>query len=248
MAPKSSGREALRPSGALGNLLPRSQRDAAATAIQRTWRGGKEHDSVADDSARDTPYKNAAHYKFATHGFSGQAKQRNDRIPGSTETEWSAYESTAGLGPETPALLSSHQRRQGVKDAVSTLYEDGVAPEGAEYEPNGIHTMRANSAWLLGLAHRNAPAVLTTQVDRNTLVRYDLSSTALARELVGMTNSGHFEAGENVGPWQTLTPTATASTARLEDFQTPTSMPLSFVEDTLDQGGVDTSKLNTARK
>ena len=236
-----SSSQTYRRSDGPDGLVPRSRREAAATDIQRSWRGAQERDAVAEESASHTPYENRVHYQLATHGYSAEARQRNDRIPGSTETEWAAYQSTASLGPRAPALLSSHQRRAALDEAVSALY-GGVAPEGAECQPNGIHTMRANSAWLIGLAHRNVPAVLTTPVERNTLVRYDMTSTALARELVGMTNSGHFEVADG-GPWQALTPTDTASSARLEDFRTPASMSLADVKRTLDERGIDTSRL-----
>ena len=226
----------------LDGLRRRKAPDDAEVTIQKHWRGAAQRDHNAREAAGTTPYPNEFHYKMAMNGYSQKAKDHEVDHPGSLATEWSAYESTSGLSAERPALLSSHQRRGAVEDAISTIYGN-TAPKGAEYQPNGIHTMRSNSAWLLGLAHHGVPAVLTTPVERQTVMRYDLNSTALARELTGMLQSGHFEAGAPLGPWQTLAPTASAPSARLVDFRTPPAMPLESVKAILDEANIDTSRL-----
>lgn len=57
------------------------------------------------------------------------------------------------------------------------LYEGEPVPDGAIYTTE-YHDMRVNSAWILGLAHRAVPVVMTAALDDATVVRQSLHESA----------------------------------------------------------------------
>jgi hypothetical protein len=254
---------ALRPEAEASR--PRQQAEAllrneAAATIQAHWRGGEQRKVNALEAQRTTPYPNAMSYRMATHSFSAQALE----LPtGRRENDgWKSYASTQTVPPRSVALLHSFQREAELEAASQRLYGN-AEPDGVIYSPYGEsqHDMRVNSAWVLGLAHAGMPAVLTAKLDDETVVRRrardiappeeqntDFNLSALAREVIGMTGSGHYRvASRTMMGMQVLVPTATAAQAKLVDFKTPYGMPQGELKERLDEAGIDTRGLTDPR-
>jgi len=239
--------------------LGRRQRlspDEAATAIQARWHGARQRVINAEVAQGLTPYRSEMHYKMATHSYSGEV-QRLDREGGPRENNgWPAYSLTKAAPRGSLALLHSFQRGDDLAEVKESLYPNDV-PEGVIYNPDGNHDMRVNSAWMLGLAHHGMPAVMTGALDDTTVVRSsareslpedeqttDSNLSALAREVLGMTESGHYRVGDSLLGKQVLVPTASAAKATLKDFKTPFGIPQDELKRRLDHAGIDTSELS----
>lgn len=258
-APAAPSRHQRQPSGALAGLAPMKRApvgpDEAATAIQAHWRGARQRELNAPAAQEHTPYRNEAQFKMATNGYSGEATKAQDPDGGRENSGWKAYAAARDAPPDALALLHSFQRPQQLRKAKQTLF-GGKPPAGAVYQPKGAHDMRVNSAWMLGLAHRGTPAVMTAALDKRTIVRNearkslpvkeqtpDKHLSALAREVVGMTHSGHFSVGEPLNGMQVLVANPSAAKATLQDFQTPGGMPQAELKQRLEQVGINTSGL-----
>ncbi len=127
------------------------------------------------------------------------------------------------------------------------------ANKGNIYNPR-VHNMRVNSYWLLGLAHHQREAALTTPLDDKTLVRKSAKNkpveerntehklSALGREVLGMVQNGHFVPSydSSLGI-QILRPTPQAQFAKLEDFKTPLGMKKEEIKERLAAKGIDVS-------
>jgi len=246
---QSSILDGLPPSGAL------SQRNKAATTIQAHWRGGQIRDLMATAAQESAPYPNETHYKMATNGYSGKA-QRVDALDGPRGNNgWLPYAWAHTAPRNSLALLHSFQRKDKLEETKQTLY-NGAEPDGVVYNPYGTHDMRTNCAWLLGVAHRGISAVMTVELDDVTVVRSKARKnapveeqttasnlSALAREVVGMTQSGHFRVGEPLHDMQVLVPNPSAAKATLNDFKTPFGMPQDELKRKLDEAGINTDGL-----
>jgi hypothetical protein len=261
-ASSPSGHPAASPRGAgvLDGLAqrPPSTQDEAATAIQAHWRGAHQRDVNAKEAQGRTPYRSEMHYQMASHGYSGEAqpmKGFSEGTSGPREKEWVVYESTRHVPKGSLALLHSRQQEQKKDEMKQALYQDQV-PKGVVYDPGDEHDMRVNSAWMLGLAHHRVPTVMASALDDVTVVRKsareeapeeqntDSNLSALAREVIAMTGSGHSRVGGTLLGKQVLVPTPSASNATLADFKTPSGMPQEEVKRKLDQAGIDTAGLS----
>jgi hypothetical protein len=233
-----------------------AQHDAAAR-IQAHFRGGRQRDVNARHAQAHAPYRNLMHYKMATHAYSGEAAEAAVDRDADASDEWLMYLSAMAAPTGQVAFLHSFQREGDLEGAKQWLY-NGNPPVGSIYSPpDDVHDMRTNSAWMLGLAHNAMPAMLTTTLDGSSIVRNsawenkppeecttERNLSALAREVVGMTGSGHYAVGEWMHGRQMLRPTASAARAALADFRTPSGMPYAELKGKLDEAGVDTSRLH----
>ncbi|MGM9491164.1 hypothetical protein [Ideonella sp. YS5] len=249
-----------RGAGVLDGLAQRRSpsQDEAATTLQAHWRGAHQRDVNARDAQGHTPYRSELHYQMASHGYCVEAqpmKRFSDGTTGPREKEWVVYESTRHVPKGSLALLHSRQQEQEKDEMKQALYQ-GQVPKGVVYDPGDEHDMRVNSAWMLGLAHHRVPTVMASALDDVTVVRKsareeapeeqntDSNLSALAREVMAMTGSGHFRLGGALLGKQVLVPTPSASNATLADFKTPSGMPQEEVKRKLDQAGIDTAGLS----
>lgn len=249
----------IRQAGVLDGLPPgraMTGRDKAAVTIQAHWRGGQQRDLNATTAQDHTPYRTEAHFKIATHGYSGEALHGDGSHGPSENNGWQAYTRARKVRRNSLALLHSFQRRDKFEEAKQVFYTNKV-PEGAIYKPLGTHDMRVNSAWMLGLAHKGTPAVITAELDNQTVVRSsareslpaemqttDHNLSALAREVLGLTQHGHFSVGEPLNHMQVLVPNPSAAKATLNDFRTPGGMPQDELKNKLDEAGINTAGLS----
>lgn len=231
----------------------------AATKIQATWRGMdvRHQRALTEQCVDNTPYQSKARYLLATGAYAPVTLR--DRPIGSPErdAEWGVYQSTGKIDPGQPALLHSFQRR-GDFFRVVQRFGTPTDPEiGNIYSPDafGPHDMKANSAWLLGLAHNKIPAYLTTALDDATLVRQSAAagppeqrntehnSSAYVREVMAMVQNRHFYAWSAPTGEQFLLPAAKAGAATLEDMKTPSGMPKDKIKAILASRGVNVSAI-----
>jgi hypothetical protein len=233
-----------------------AERTKAAATIQAHWRGGQQRDLNASEAQGHAPYRNETHYKMATNGYSGEVLHADGPHGPRGNNGWLAYAWAHTAPRNSLALLHSFQRKDKLAEAKQALY-NGAEPDGVIYAPNGTHDMRVNSAWMLGLAHNQTPAVMTAELDDVTVVRSsarnhapveeqttDSNLSALAREVVGMTQSGHFRVGDPLHEMQVLVPNPSAAKATLNDFKTPFGMPQDELKRKLDDAGLNTSGLS----
>lgn len=248
------------PSGELAGLSairrPPPEPNEAAATIQAGWRGGRQRELNAAAAQQHTPYRNEAQYKMATNGYSDEAMKADGPGGWRENNGWKSYAAAREAPPGALALLHSFQRKEALQKAKQALFK-GKPPPGAVYEPKGAHDMRVNSAWMLGLAHRGTPALMTARLDKQNIVRNEARKSlpaaqqttehhlsALAREVVGMTQNGHFSVGEPLNGMQVLVANPSAAKATLKDFATPGGMPETELKRRLDEVGIDTAGLN----
>lgn len=239
------------------------QQNRAAEKIQAIWRGYAVRSEFSSKEQQSTPYASLGQFQRATYSFS--FRNLKDWPIGSNQrqAEYRIYQTTNRIPSEQPAFLHSYRRESALNSAMNaynvSLESIESVDAGNIYEPfviaDGVHTMKINSVWLLGLAHHQKSAVLTTSLDDETLVRgpaegnaeHNVSLSALGREVLGMVQNGHFAPQYDEGSGlQVLMPTPQARLAKLEDFKTPSGMKKEEIKEKLAAKGVDVSKITTS--
>lgn len=231
----------------------------AATRIQSVFRGASVRRKNAAAMQAVTPYPSRGHYDLATHNFAMDQRGRSALLK---KVDWKVYESTGRIAAtEQPAFLHSFQRVTDFDDELKArgtsrfeLHQEGNVYEPSAYGGPKQHDMRSNSAWMLGLAHHQAPAVMTTPLDDQTLVREsaqkekkdagtDQHFSAFGREVLGMVQHGHFAPVAGPRNKQVLKPSEAAKRATLADFKTPRGKPQSEIKAALKAKGIDVSRI-----
>lgn len=252
-----------------------SRRERAARTIQRIWRGGVQRQENAE-LAFQVPYITPFAFCAATNSYAlkFRAGQHDGvesyRATTSDEfmafrarqrTGWEIYRSTAS-DKFANAYLYSFRR---IEERDANLRRDHPAgvPEGALYRrgESKDHNMRDNCIWLMGLSHHNKGAVLTTDLDDETIIRRrarreaspkeqttERNLSALSREVLGMVESGHFVV-ERDGSRTTLVPRKpkqdeSTRMAKLTDFKTPRGIERSELIRRFKEKGVNASHIS----
>ena len=239
------------------------QQNRAAEKIQALWRGYAIRSEFASKEQQLTPYASLGQFQRATYSFS--LRNLKDWPIGSNQrqAEYRIYQSTNRISSEQPAFLHSYRRESALNSAMNSYNVSLESIESVDagniYEPfviaDGAHNMKINSVWLLGLAHHQKSAVLTTSLDDETLVRkaaegdaeHNVSLSALGREVLGMVQNGLFTPQYDEGSrLQVLMPTPQARLAKLADFKTPSGMKKEEIKEKLAAKGIDVSKITTS--
>ncbi|WP_175891663.1 hypothetical protein [Burkholderia cepacia] len=231
-------------------------KSAAATTIQRIWRGARQRRHNAELAQQNTPHQTNIEYFMATHAYSvknvAASSNQNRQI------QARAYRDTAFIPKDGFAYLHSFQRQHEFKEFIKKIAEHPPS-QGEIYRPGAPenHDMKANNAWLLGLAHHKKSLVLSVPLDDTTIVRNssrdspqelqttDHNLSALAREVLGLVQSGHYSVSNLINPdtgnieAQAFEPKPSAKHAKLEDFQTPHGMPKPQLRSVLQHAGVN---------
>lgn len=252
-----------------------SRRERAARTIQRLWRGGVQRQKNAE-LPFPVPYKTPFAFCAATNSYAlkFRARQRDgERLYRATtsdefmafrarqRTGWEIYRSTGSDKFENAYLYSF--RRMEERDANLRRDHPAGVPEGALYRrgESKDHNMRDNCMWLMGLSHHKKGAVLTTNLDDETIIRRrarqeaspkeqttERNLSALSREVMGMVESGHFVVERN-GSRTTLVPRKpeqgeSTRVAKLTDFKTPRGIERSELIRRFEENGVDVSHIS----
>lgn len=248
------------------------QKSQAAKKIQAVWRGYTVRRDNAARAQEKTPYESLGQFQQAIHSFSlknlqdwpfGTVRRKNR-----SKAEYKVYQSTNNIPSGQHAFLHSFQQREALKSALNSynVIESDASANGSIYnpKPRGVsgslkHDMKLNSIWLLGLAHHNKSAVLTTPLDDKNLIRRSAgaksvekmntehSFSALGREVLGMVQNGHFESqNDELRKMQVLIPTPKARLAKLDDLKTPSGMKKEEIKEKLADKGIDVSKITTS--
>jgi hypothetical protein len=218
-----------------------ARQETAATKIQSAFRGYRQRKQLATELQTDTsnkPYRTNFEYHAAANNYSIAARQRDPQLRSS---EAKVYRDTSGIaGTGRPAVLHKMGGVYG-QQLENYLHGQGTSLErahqtGSVYDPEGgQHDMRTNSAWLLGLAHNQAPIHQIAPLNPRTVKRNnpngDLGQgnvpvSALAREAIALTGSGYYTATphESGTADYALSPDKNPLTAKLEDFQAPKAL------------------------
>ncbi|MGF6851118.1 leucine-rich repeat domain-containing protein [Paraburkholderia sp. CI3] len=225
--------------------------DHAATIIQRVWRGARQRNINAKREQLNTPHHSELAYRMATHAYSINDVPRRVRF-GKAESEWALYADPFHIPEDGAALLHSFRDHEGLTTAKRRIHGNEV-PRGVVYSPikddmrANNHDMRTNNAWMLGLAHHEKRALLTTTLNDTTVARRSKPRgdpqplSALAREVLGLAQA-HFVV-ERMGNDVYLVPKPSARTAKLTDLKTPSSMPKSELKRRLQEIGLDSDAI-----
>ncbi len=220
------------------------------TDIAPAARGFMTRRDLRQQAQASTPYPDFGTYLFATHNL------RHDRLAGNgdenasagkrSKDEWDLYRSSISIELlEEPYAYIYSAKKLG--DLTRELKRRGVPNSRVPEKISGIghiyvperHSMRTNTAWLLGLAHRSRPVVMATPLEEATLVRFrappggrsvDTHMSAFLREIVAMLRDGFFTVSEDEHGKTIFHPTGKARTATLDQMLTPPGMPREEVE------------------
>jgi hypothetical protein len=252
----------------------RRPEDDAALLLQSIYRGGKVRQQLMREMQTTTPYENAVAYHMATNNYSPKALKDRPRNmftnrPKNSElrrSEVKVYQDAVSVPAGTKAYLHSFQRTKDFAEEMANNGEEiSLNEDKRTYKPNtrGVkyspipHDMRANCAWLLGLAHNNTTVILTTQLDDVTVVRESTRRTqppefhtpahafsALGREVLAMLQCGAFRVETGPRGKTHLIPTERASSITLEDLRTPASIDARTLKVLLQEKGFDVSAIS----
>lgn len=241
--------------------------EQAATLIKKVWRGARQRQSMANAIANNPehppPYQSGFECAAATNMYSIRA-MANDSID-DRRAGAAAYMDTMAIRGDNFAYLHSLRHKKATDSFVKQI-SPREPMRGQIYKPpNGMHDMRINSMWLLGLAHRGTTVLMTAPLTDETIIRREAVNTstgattdenlsAYAREVVGMLKSGSFRIADVVDGstlnyvGQGLIPTQEAANAKLSDFHTSRGLPKAELKFLLQEHGVDVEKISDDMK